>query len=260
MLTIKPRPVMNLAHLSVRPARRAFTLIELLTVIAIIGILAAIIIPTVGRVRESARAASCTSNLRQIGVALKLYADDNKGMLPAASRPFDAALGDTGGGSTVPWGKALGPYLPRRGSTTTAQEHPIFVCPSANYNGKTGPELGNTYTATGAMIGLGASGTATGSAVNPRSLASIDRFRQTLIPLVMEGKASSATSTSANSNRNWNNIGTDLSAATFQETTNFDFRHGGRMNVAYADGSVRSMDFATFKTLDVRTYSGLPLQ
>ncbi|MDR1283905.1 MAG: DUF1559 domain-containing protein [Opitutaceae bacterium] len=64
------------------PSPRAFTLIELLTIIAIIGILAAIIIPTVGRVRQSARAAQCISHLRQLGTALNLFADENRGMYP----------------------------------------------------------------------------------------------------------------------------------------------------------------------------------
>ncbi|EIP97479.1 prepilin-type N-terminal cleavage/methylation domain-containing protein [Opitutaceae bacterium TAV1] len=54
----------------------AFTLIELLTVIAIIGILAAIIIPTVGKVRETARSVQCLSNLREINRALLLYVED----------------------------------------------------------------------------------------------------------------------------------------------------------------------------------------
>ena len=68
---------------AVRPvARRAFTLIELLTVIAIIGILAAILIPTVSKVRNTAQSAKCVSNLRQIGQQIILYAGDNKGQLP----------------------------------------------------------------------------------------------------------------------------------------------------------------------------------
>ncbi len=60
----------------------AFTLIELLTVIAIIGILAAILIPVVGAARERARGAVCQSNLRQWHTALLLYNDDNDGRMP----------------------------------------------------------------------------------------------------------------------------------------------------------------------------------
>lgn len=65
-----------------RPALRAFTLIELLTVIAIIGVLAAIIVPVVGRTRVSASRTTMTSNLRQIGVSMGLFAADNRNLMP----------------------------------------------------------------------------------------------------------------------------------------------------------------------------------
>ena len=55
-----------------------FSLIELLTVIAIIGILAAIIIPTVGKVRETAQRTVDSNNLREIGKAAAIYATDNR--------------------------------------------------------------------------------------------------------------------------------------------------------------------------------------
>ena len=63
-----------------RKAARAFTLIELLTVIAIIGILASILIPVVGRVRDSAHSAKSVANLRQLAQANRLHANDHKGL------------------------------------------------------------------------------------------------------------------------------------------------------------------------------------
>jgi prepilin-type N-terminal cleavage/methylation domain-containing protein/prepilin-type processing-associated H-X9-DG protein len=79
-----------------RGATRAFTLVELLTVIAIIGILAAILIPTVAKVRASARNAQCVSRLHDWGVTVRLYAGDNKGKyrisnwMSGASNPYQS--------------------------------------------------------------------------------------------------------------------------------------------------------------------------
>lgn len=64
------------------PRRSGFTLIELLAVIAIIGVLAGILIPVAGRVRESARAAACATNLRTLHQATALYAVEHKGVYP----------------------------------------------------------------------------------------------------------------------------------------------------------------------------------
>lgn len=60
----------------------AFTLLELLVVIAVIGILASLLLPTFGRAKESARGTACLSNLHQIGIALQLYVQDDNNKLP----------------------------------------------------------------------------------------------------------------------------------------------------------------------------------
>lgn len=99
-----------------RRKNTAFTLIELLTVIAIIGILGAILIPTVGRVRESARTSQCASNLRQISQAALLFTEENRGKLPPTV--------STSGGVSTAWWQALFPAY--------CNSRDVFKCPSDN--------------------------------------------------------------------------------------------------------------------------------
>lgn len=103
---------------SSQKAVKAFTLIELLIVIAIIAILAAILFPVFGRARENARRSSCQSNLKQLGLAFMQYDQDFDSWLPG-SQVYTCDTCST----YVSWPSVIQPYV---------KSEQIFVCPSTS--------------------------------------------------------------------------------------------------------------------------------
>ena len=99
--------------------KRNFTIIELLIVIAIIAILAAMLLPALNKAREKARSAQCTSNLKQIGLAHSNYASDFDDYIVAGITV----------GETQYWPTGLAPYL------SPGPKGKVFACPSQTVTG-----------------------------------------------------------------------------------------------------------------------------
>lgn len=105
--------------------RDIFTLIELLVVIAIIAILASMLLPALNQARERAKAISCMSKLKQLGLAIQLYANDNYDWMPVEIKNSSGS---------EEWMDLINPYLTNR---DTSQVNDFYLCPS-NANGLAG--------------------------------------------------------------------------------------------------------------------------
>jgi prepilin-type N-terminal cleavage/methylation domain-containing protein len=130
---LAPAPRRSLAVSAARVKTVAFTLIELLVVIAIIAILAGLLIPTLNRAKESSRRMHCTNNLRQIGLGIQMYREDNSDRPPLyLVNPTNKTYGFKGGNQ---------PYLEKSYVPNTNS----FICLSDRTKGRIPIDMGWEY-------------------------------------------------------------------------------------------------------------------
>jgi prepilin-type N-terminal cleavage/methylation domain-containing protein/prepilin-type processing-associated H-X9-DG protein len=110
------------------PTKRAFTLIELLVVIAIIAVLASLLLPALARAKGKARDLACLTNLKQLGVAVRMFSDENEGKLPLAEQL------PTQPSTNPPLPRICDLLAPELGYNTNAlpQQTTVFRCPNDN--------------------------------------------------------------------------------------------------------------------------------
>lgn len=236
-------------------------MVELLSVIAIIGVLAGIIIPVVGRVRAAAHDATCRSNLRQIGMAVQLYAGERRVYPPSASGGTDLQRGGAPAGQV--WGYFLRPYLggtQTEGTAIGTALSEVVSCPGAAV--KVDGTIISAYSANpGLMPDLY-------SAPNKQAVhvTHVERPAQVILigdaiqrdPQGAHSNFWNIPDMTAADNLSWSNPSSGSTPITIGSDTDgiseaqFRYRHRGKAQVVFADGHVGAFEKGAILRRNVR--------
>ena len=215
--------------------RGAFTLIELLVVIAIIAILAAMLLPALARANGSARATQCLSQMRQLGLAVRLYADDQQDEFPRSQHSAFAH-------NQLPWGRALAPQLGRTEQSWSNLLSGVYHCP-ADRRTKPWSYGQNVYFELNPD-----SDDYVGSPRTWRRVASVPHPSATILQAEMSAGGNAMSETADHIMAHfW---------VTLQDASDVDaLRHGRRSNYNFVDGHAAALElratFAPCKQLDL---------
>ena len=247
----------------------AFTLVELMVVVGIIGVLMGILLPTVNRVRQRGMAVQCASNLRQIAVGFRMYVDGNKSVAPPARMPMipgSRNLYDLGQGPQYRprWYEVLGAFNKAYAFETPSPANdddreitnPLYLCPAVpDWKNARNYVYGYNYQFLG-----NARKKANGKWINwPVNVSRIKMAETVLAADSMGTAAGHATQLrrayQGNGGRDqnaWGNHGYNMDPPRLEEDSDYcewrhrsphdrsgpDPRHSARVNVAYCDGHV----------------------
>lgn len=230
------------------PRNRAFSLIELLVVIAIIAVIAAMLFPVFSQARAKARQTTCTSNLRQLSLALTAYTEDSDECLPFLAYNDRNHLGDD-------WQVSMRPYI---------KSADIWQCPDASEYaangtycrsfglpymlGTSGYSYNETAAASTTPGQIDPDGPTNGKSFTPAYLAQCSHPAQTLL-FMDKGYGALFTP--------WTQWEARIQTACQSEDKSAPGAHQGGKNVAFADGHVKWMKGTAIVTQDQHSASGV---
>jgi prepilin-type N-terminal cleavage/methylation domain-containing protein/prepilin-type processing-associated H-X9-DG protein len=211
--------------------KRAFTLLELLVVTAIIGVLAAIAVPVIAGVQSRAKQTACASNLRQLGMAITAYAGENDGAFPESAHTDEKKS----------WVYTLAPYL---GNVDEVRICPADPKAEARRRAETTSYVINEYMAvakTGPFVKT------VESYNNLRRLALPSRTITVFIGSDRMDEGITNDHTHSRNWRGWEQVLDDIQPDRHRNGSPNGDRTKGVANYLYADGHVEAIEAAKFK-------------